>query len=175
MRRARFGAARCGRCETRFVQRLGWAVGNRKALQLVTDAMKVSPINPSFLQGRDAIISVALGSATTTAQLEDAADVWAGFAVRGMGVGASIQNLGTDEVGDTRVTESFDKPNLLQLPNYSISDIAGDNDGLAEPGESLLITIPLTNLVRPDRGDRYRRHSRRQLGGLRVDLQRYDR
>ena len=130
----------------RFVQRLGWTVGNRKALQLVTDAMKVSPINPSFLQGRDAIISVALGSATTAAQLEDAADVWAGFAVRGMGVGASIQNLGTDGVGDTRVTESFDKPNLLQLPNFTISDIGGDNDGLAEPGEALVITIPLTNL-----------------------------
>src|SRR5215204_102796 len=130
----------------RLVQRLGWAVGNRKALQLVTDAMKVSPINPSFLQGRDAIISVALGSATTAAQLEDAADVWAGFAVRGMGVGASIQDLGTDGVGDTRVTESFDKPNLLQLPNFTISDIAGDNDGLAEPGEALIITIPLTNL-----------------------------
>ena len=129
---------------SRLVQRLGWSIGNRRALQLVTDAMKVSPINPTYLQGRDAIISVALGSATTTAQLEDAADAWAGFAIRGMGVGATIQNLGTG-LGDTRVTESFDKPNLLQLPTFTIADI-GDNDGIAEPGEALVITIPLTNL-----------------------------
>ena len=129
----------------KFVQRLGWATGNRRVLQLVTDAMKVSPINPTYLQGRDAIISVALGSATTSAQLEEASDVWAGFAIRGMGVSASIQNIGSG-LGDTRVTEAFDRPNLLQLPNFTISDIGGDNDGLAEPGEPLLITIPLTNL-----------------------------
>lgn len=131
---------------TRMVQRLGWTTGNRRALQLVTDAMKVSPINPTFLQGRDAIISVAIGSATTTAQLEDAADIWAGFAVRGMGVGASIQVQG-DGTGLTRVTESFDKPNLLQLPTFTISDaVGGDNDGIAEPGEQVVISVPLTNL-----------------------------
>lgn len=129
----------------KFVQRLGWSVGNRKALQLVTDAMKISPINPTFLQSRDAIIAAALGSATTTAQLEDAADVWSGFAIRGMGVGASIQINGTG-VGNTRVTESFLKPNLLQLPAFTISDSGGDNDGVAEPGEPLVITVPLTNL-----------------------------
>jgi hypothetical protein len=130
---------------TRMVQRLGWATGNRKALQLVTDAMKISPINPTFLQGRDAIISAAIGSATTTAQLEDASEVWAGFAIRGMGVGASIQVLG-DGTGTTRVTESFAKPNLLQLPAFTVSDIGGDNDGIAEPGEPLVINVSLTNL-----------------------------
>jgi hypothetical protein len=130
---------------TRLVQRQGWATGNRKALQLVTDAMKVSPINPTFLQGRDAIVSVAIGSATTTAQLEDAADVWAGFAIRGMGVGASIQVQGEGD-GTTRVTESFEKPNLLQLPNFTFSDSGGDNDGIAEPGETLVLSVPLTNI-----------------------------
>lgn len=129
----------------RMVQRLGWATGNRRALQLVTDAMKISPINPTFLQGRDAIVAAALGSATTTAQLEDAADVWAGFAVRGMGVGATIQILG-DGDSTTRVTEAFDKPFLLQLPAFTYSDSGGDNDGIAEPGEPIVISVPLTNL-----------------------------
>ncbi len=130
----------------KFVQRYGWSIGNRKALQLVTDAMKVTPINPTFLQGRDAIIGIALGSATTSVQLEDAADIWAGFAIRGMGVNASILFSGTGS-GDTRVTESFDRPNLLQLPNFTISDsVGGDGDGIAEPGETLSITVPLTNL-----------------------------
>lgn len=129
----------------RMIQRLGWSVGNRKILQLVTDAMKISPINPSFLQGRDAIIAAALGSATTTLQLEDAADVWAGFAIRGLGTGASIQVQGNG-TGTTRVTESFEKPNLLQLPNFTFSDAGGDNDGIAEPGEPIVLNVPLTNL-----------------------------
>ncbi|NOT48822.1 MAG: hypothetical protein HOP17_13865, partial [Acidobacteria bacterium] len=129
----------------RLVQRLGWSVGNRKALQLVTDGMKISPINPTFLQSRDAIIAAATGSATTTAQLEDASDVWQGFAIRGMGVNASIQFQGNGD-GTTRVTESFEKPNLLQFPAFTFTDAGGDNDGIAEPGEPIVISVPLTNL-----------------------------
>ncbi|MBK9155702.1 MAG: M36 family metallopeptidase [Chloracidobacterium sp.] len=128
-----------------FVQRLGWANGNRKALQLTLDAMKISPINPTFLQGRDAIITAAIGSASTTTQLQDAADVWTAFAIRGMGVGASIQVLGSG-LGETRVTESFEKPNLLQLPAFTFSDSGGDNDGIAEPGEPLVLSVPLSNV-----------------------------
>lgn len=129
----------------RFVQRLGWSVGNRKILQLVTDGMKLSPINPSFLQSRDAIIAAALGSTPTTVQLEDASDIWQGFAIRGMGVAASIQVQGNGD-GGTRVTESFEKPNLLQFPNFTLTDAGGDNDGIAEPNEPVVISVPLTNL-----------------------------
>jgi Fungalysin metallopeptidase (M36)/Fungalysin/Thermolysin Propeptide Motif len=129
----------------RMVQRLGWATGNRRALQLVTDGMKISPLNPTFLQSRDAIIAAAIGSATTGAQLADASDVWAGFAIRGMGVGASIQNVGSG-LGETRVTEAFDRPNLLQLPGFTVSDSQGDNDGIYEPGETLSLTVSLTNI-----------------------------
>ncbi len=132
----------------KFIQRYGWATGNRRVLQLVTDAMKASPLNPTFLQARDAILSVALGSATTQAQRDDASDVWAGFAIRGMGVGASIQNTGGfSGGGTTRVTESFDRPNLLQLPTFTISDSQGDNDGIYEPGEALSISVSLTNIT----------------------------
>lgn len=131
----------------RYIQRLGWSTGNRRVLQHVTDAMKISPLNPTFLQARDAIISVAIGSATTTAQREDAADVWAGFAIRGMGVSATIQaSGGVSGLGTTRVTEAFDRPNLLQLPVFTISDAQGDNDGIPEPGENLVLSISLTNL-----------------------------
>ncbi len=132
----------------KLVQRLGWSVGNRRALQLVTDGMKLSPLNPTLLQARDAIVAAALGSATTQAQLQDAADVWAGFAIRGMGVGASIQNNGgLNGMGTTRVTEAFDRPNLLQLPVFTVSDPQGDNDGIPEPGETVVISVPLTNIT----------------------------
>ncbi len=132
----------------KFIQRLGWANGNRRVLQLVTDAMKVSPLNPTFLQARDAIVSVAIGSATTQAQREDASDVWAGFAIRGMGINASIQNTGGfSGGGTTRVTESFDRPNLLQVPKFSVSDSLGVNDGIFVPGETLTISAALTNIT----------------------------
>ena len=44
------------------------------------------------------------------------------------------------------MTEAFDKPNLLQLPAFTISDALGDNDGIYEPNETLTLTIPLTNV-----------------------------
>lgn len=123
-----------------YLQRLGWAVGNRRVLQHVTDGMKLAPLGPTFLQERDAIIAGALAGGVA----EDVADLWKGFSIRGMGFSASIQNPGSGN-GDARVTEAFDLPNLLQTPTFTVSDSAGDGDGAFEPGEPLTITVPLTN------------------------------
>src|SRR5262245_49862626 len=41
----------------RLVNRLGWEAGNQRALQIVTDGMKLDPANPTLIQGRDAIIA----------------------------------------------------------------------------------------------------------------------
>jgi hypothetical protein len=128
----------------KLVTRLGWAVGNRKTLQLVTDGMKLAPIGPTFLTERDAILAAAAASALSPEAAADVADVWAGFAIRGMGFSASIQNVGAG-TGNARVTEAFDLPNLLQTPNFSVSDAAGNNNGFPEPGETLTITVPLSN------------------------------
>ena len=38
---------------------------------------------------------------------------------------------------NTRVTEAFDLPNLVQTPIFTVSDATGDNDGFPEPGEPL--------------------------------------
>ncbi len=122
----------------RFVTRLGWAVGNRKVLQLVTDGMKLAPIGPTFLTERDAILAATLASGGAA----DVADVWAGFAARGMGFSASIQNPGTG-TGNARVTEAFDLPNLTQTPSMTVVDANGN--GYLEPGEALTLTVPLTN------------------------------
>ena len=128
----------------RFVTRLGWAVGNRKALQLVTDGMKLAPLGPTFLTERDAIIAAAQGSALAPEAGVDAVDVWQGFATRGIGYSASIQNTGTGN-GSTRVTEAFDVPNIVQTPAMTISDTSGNGTGAPDPGETLTFTIPLTN------------------------------
>ena len=122
----------------RYIQRLGWEIGNRRVLQHVTDGMKLSPLAPTFLQARDAIIAAALGGGTPA----DAEDVWAGFAIRGMGASASIQNPGSG-TGNTRVTESFDTPNLQQTPEITVSDQGGN--GAPDPGEAVVLSVPLTN------------------------------
>jgi len=127
-----------------FVTRLGWAVGNRRALQLVTDGMKLAPLNPTFIQERDAIVAAAIAGGVEA----DVADVWAGFATRGLGAGASIQNSGGSSTGGTnttRVTEAFDLPNITQTQDLTVSDSIGDNDGFAEPGETVNIAVPITN------------------------------
>ena len=120
----------------KYIQRLGFAEGNRHILQHVTDAMKISPLNPNFLQARDAIIHIA--KATSKA---DERDVRSGFAIRGLGFSASIQNE-----SPARVTEAFDLPNVVvREPGFAVSDVSGDKDNFPEPGENVLLTIPITN------------------------------
>jgi hypothetical protein len=128
----------------KFVTRLGWADGNRKTLQFVTDGMKLAPLGPTFLQERDAIIAAAQASSVAPEAAADVADTWAGFAIRGMGFSAVVTAAGTG-ANNTRVTEAFDLPNLLQTPAITVSDSTGDNDGFPEPGETITINVPLTN------------------------------
>jgi hypothetical protein len=118
----------------RLVQRLGNVEGNKKTLQLVMDGMKIAPSNPTMLQERNAIISAAQANGNGA----DIGDLWAGFAVRGMGFSAA------NPTGNT-VTEAFDQPNLFQTQNLTVNDSTGDNDGFPEPGETVTINIPLTN------------------------------
>ena len=83
----------------RLITRLGWAGGNQRMLQLVTDAMKLDPTNPTLLNGRDSLIAAANALGGT-----DVADIWAGFATRGMGTGATVSSATSNTI---TVTESF--------------------------------------------------------------------
>lgn len=139
-------AAALWEVRAKFIQRLGWTEGNRRILQFVTDGMKVAPVSPDFLTERDAIIAATHASGTAA----DVADMWAGFSIRGIGAGATIQDGGKTSTGGTntiRVTESFDLPNLSQSPEIAVYDDVGDRDGFAEPGETVRIRVPLTNLT----------------------------
>ncbi len=124
----------------KLISRLGWEVGNRKALQLVTDGMKLAPLAPTMLTERDAILAAAQASAAAPEAGADVADVWAGFALRGMGFSARVVSP-----SPANVTNGFDLPNLLQTPTFTVSDTPGDGDGFPEPGEPIVLTIPLTN------------------------------
>lgn len=123
-----------------LIEAHGATEGNRRALQYITDGMKLSPLNPTLLQSRDAIIAAA--AATDPG---DVVHVRRGFALRGMGASASIQNTGTGN-NNTVVTEAFDVfPNAVIGSGFAVSDSPGNNNGSFEPGEPVLVTLPLTN------------------------------
>lgn len=123
----------------KLIERLGAAEGNRKALQYVTDGMKLAPLNPTFLSERDAIIAAAQASGTAG----EVADLWSGFAKRGMGVAATV-SAGTG-AANARTVESFDVPNLYIAEGFSFSDASGNNNGIAEPGERITLNVSLKN------------------------------
>ncbi len=129
---------------SKLVARLGWAVGNRRALQYVTDGMKLAPLGPTFLQERDAIIAAGQASLQGPQANADVADIWEGFRLRGMGASAVVGNIGNGG-GTARITEAFDSPNVTQTPSITVSDSTGDNDGSPEPGEAIQISVPLFN------------------------------
>lgn len=80
--------------------------GNNKVMKLVLDAIKIDGCNPTMVTGRDALI--AADQATTGGQ--NYCMIWATFARRGVGVGASA---GADSAAVTDIqdqTASFTEP-----------------------------------------------------------------
>ncbi len=76
--------------------------GNNLMLQLVTDALKLQPCEPTFVAGRDALL---LADQVLTDGANQCA-IWRGFARRGVGLGAD-DGSGPN---DLDVAEAFDVP-----------------------------------------------------------------
>lgn len=86
--------------------------GNNIAMQLVIDGLKLTPCNPGFVDGRDAILladQINNGGANQ-------AYIWAAFARRGLGAGAN-QGLSTSR---TDQVEAFDTPVPNNVGVFSI-------------------------------------------------------
>ncbi len=122
-----------------LIARLGFEAGTTRALQIVTDGMKLAPINPTFLQERDAIIAAAAALSGTESSA-DVTDVREGFRRRGMGFSASVQS-------SSSVTEAFDLPNAVVVNPITFNDPApgGNANGVAEPGETIQLSVPVGN------------------------------
>lgn len=75
--------------------------GSSKVLQLVTDALKLQPCYPTFVEGRDAILAAEIA----TTQGADRCMIWRTFAKRGLGVNASagLKTNINDQVEDFSV------------------------------------------------------------------------
>jgi subtilisin-like proprotein convertase family protein len=120
----------------RIINRIGWAAGNQRALQIVTDGMKLDPVNPTLLNGRNSILTADCAGFAGADEL----DIWNGFAVRGMGYSAIAASSASGTV-----VQAFDLPNLL-LGAPAISGGSCDaNDGVPDPGETVVISFSITN------------------------------
>lgn len=103
-----------------LITKLGYQTGNTQALQLTTDGMKLSPVNPNFLQARDAILQADLVNNAGANRPE----IWAAFAKRGMGATATSPASTTT----TGLVENFDIPDALGVgPNilWSVTGMVG--------------------------------------------------
>src|SRR6185436_16604422 len=117
-----------------------WTNGNELMLQLVTDALALTPANPNFLQAREAVIQADLIRTGGT----NHHDLWTAFAQRGMGSSATAPGSGTS----TGVNEAFDVPDdLLLLPGAGFT-ASGPVGGPFQPwGQTLTMTNTGTNPV----------------------------
>ena len=117
--------------------------GNGKMLQIVTDALKLTPANPTYLQARDAII--ASDCAANACANEDS--IWGGFSDRGLGYGA-LAPLGQSGIlgvaAYTGIKESFVLPHL-DVQSVAVNDSLGNNNGKIEPGEPIRLTPTMFN------------------------------
>jgi hypothetical protein len=106
----------------KYIQRLGHTEGTRRVLQHVTDGMKLAPRPPTFLSERDAIIAAAQAGG----EQADVDDIWAGFALRGMGFSARIISI-----SPANVVEAFDVP-LIINPSFEQGLAPWENWGNSE-------------------------------------------
>jgi uncharacterized repeat protein (TIGR01451 family) len=120
--------------------------GNNTMLRIVTNGLKMTPINPTFTDARDAIIQA--DCATNACANETS--LWGGFADRGLGYGARapFKVQGRYLRSHEGIHESFSVPflNVVNpLTDVTIDDAAANNNGAVDPGEPIKLTVKLTN------------------------------
>lgn len=104
-------------------------------------AYKATPVSPTFLEGRDAVLAAAAAS--------DPADYQrflAAFAKRGAGFGARVADRNSaDHIG---VVESYQTGNTLEVVSISLDDTATgcDKDGVLDAGETGKFNVTVRNV-----------------------------
>src|SRR5262245_3607550 len=118
--------------------------GNKLALQLVMDAMKLQPANPSFINARDAILAAddALRGGA------DRCEVWTVFARRGLGQFAS-----TASSSASFVSTSFAVPASACNPVVINTDPAVNSTVFSVPSDYVVNFSDPINLATVDAGD----------------------
>ncbi len=125
-------------CRANLIARHGFETGNELIMQLVVDGMKLAPENPNFAEARDAILQADLINHGGANQ----ADLWRGFAKRGLGYGAIVPG----SVATAGIIESYAMPFDVR---WTVMESTGDGDGYVEPGESGQIRVVLESFEMP--------------------------
>jgi hypothetical protein len=122
-----------------LINNLGYVTGNPRAIQIVTDGMKLDPVNPTMVDARNSILAANCAGFAGANEL----NIWESFRLHGMGFRAGYQ-LGGD--GAVHVLESYDGPNLT-LGSVSATETSGNGNGQFDPGETVSLQIPLSNTL----------------------------
>ncbi len=115
------------------------ALGSHDAEAVVTGGLRLSPLQPSFLQERDAILQSAQSQGISLST------IWQVFANRGMGYLAVDQGSGVYAGVD-----DFTVPAPLLHLTTAVTDPGGtlaDGDGVPEPGETVFVAPTLRNAL----------------------------
>lgn len=99
----------------RFVTRLGFTEGRDRAMQLLIDAFKLCPSDPTYLDFRDALVRAE----HLRYRCDNLADIWQVFAAHGMGFSAAT--VGPD---DFDPTEAFDIPTDIYSAGGKVTNSA---------------------------------------------------
>jgi uncharacterized protein (TIGR03437 family) len=112
---------------TLLVERYGFQEGQRQSLQLVVDGMKLTPVAPTLIDARDAILLADRVNNNGANQCL----IWKAFAKRGLGFSAS-----STDSSDLAPTESFD-----EAPSCSDTGTLTLNRANYLPGETVRISL----------------------------------
>ncbi|MDP1829862.1 MAG: myxosortase-dependent M36 family metallopeptidase [Archangium sp.] len=103
-------------------------------------AYKATPLMPTFVDARDAVLAVAAANNS-----DDFALLWAAFARRGIGMGAVAPDR--DSQTNSPVVESFVIGNAVTVTSITLNDgtTSCDNDGNLDANEVGTLTVQLKN------------------------------
>jgi MYXO-CTERM domain-containing protein len=120
--------------------RLSFDEANHRMRKYIVDAYKGTPVNPTVLQARDALLAVASAKDSI-----DYGEFWQAFAKRGAGMLATGPDSGS--LDNNPVMESYVAGNALQVGTITLDDSLSscDHDGVLDDGETGMLTIPVKN------------------------------
>ncbi len=121
--------------------RLTFDQAQRRMLRYLVGGYKATPMMPTFVEGRDAILAVA-----AAADVQDFALLWGAFARRGLGMQAVAPDR--DSVSNSPVVESFVVGNAVAISAVTLDDaVTGcDSDGNLDNDEVGNLTVTVRNV-----------------------------
>ncbi len=120
--------------------RLTFTEAQTRMKRYLVASLKLTPVDPTFVEARDAVLAAAYAGDD-----KDAALFWQAFARRGIGAGA--EGPGKESISNAGVKESFDAGSSAIVTSAILRDdaITCDRDGILDEGEVGTIELTVQN------------------------------